>query len=288
MVRTSPTVAGWELMLRIRARRDERGVNSKAITQALGISPQYWSQLVKGKGVLAEDKLQVLMELLEFEPDEQRELLALRSVAKSRGWWSAYSALFDDELLRYYGLEEGAQSIRSVEGGVIPGLLQSEDYIRALMSSIVSTGRPTEAEQRVRARLHRQRRLSEDEPLRLSVVIGQSALLQQVGGPDVQRDQLRHLLDLIDRHPENLVLRVVPFDARGSVAGLNAATFHLLDFGNSRLPVLGWLETAIYGQIVEDSKQVEALDYLYNQFTSVAMSREDSMSLIKQTSSTLG
>ncbi|NKY49175.1 Scr1 family TA system antitoxin-like transcriptional regulator [Nocardia vermiculata] len=159
MSRTSPTVAGWELMLRIREQSKTLGVTATKIQRALGISAAYWSQVTHFQGVLTEEKLRPLLDLLEFEPDEQRELMALRELAKGKGWWDEYSALFDDEQSRFYGLEDGACRIRSVDNGVVPGLLQTEDYVRALVSSVGATGRPTEANQRVRARLQRQRRL---------------------------------------------------------------------------------------------------------------------------------
>ncbi|MEV6336969.1 DUF5753 domain-containing protein [Nocardia vinacea] len=282
MASTSPTVAGWELMLRLREQAVQRGVKPKEIVAALDITQQYWSLLNKTKGVLGEDKLQKLMDLLDFEAEEQNELAALRAIAKGRGWQAEYSALFNDEHMRFYGLEDGAESIRSFEFGVIPGLFQTEDYIRALMSAITMTGRPTEAEQRVQARLRRQRRLDEPNPVQLSIVIGQAALMQQVGGPDVQRAQLLHLLELADGHRKTLDLRVIPFDAKGSIAGLNAATFHLLDFASPRLQTLGWLETALYGEVVEDPKRVGELDYLYNKVHAAALSRERSLRLIKQ------
>ncbi|WP_280233845.1 DUF5753 domain-containing protein [Nocardia cyriacigeorgica] len=285
MAPNSPTVASWELMLRIREQAKASGVKAGVIHKALDISAAYWSQVSNARGVLTDDKLRHLVELLEFESDERDELFTLRTLAKGRGWWAEYSALFDADLMRFYGLEAGAQSIRSFESGVIPGLLQSEDYIRALMSAIVATGRPTEAEQRVRARLHRQRRLDDDDPLRLSVVVGEAALMQQVGGPDVLREQLRHLLALVDKYPDTLDLRVIPFDAKGSTAGLNAATFHLLDFASVRLPTIGWIETAIYGEIADDPKRVDALEYLYNQVKAAALDQSESSRLIDRTAS---
>jgi hypothetical protein len=287
MASTSPAVAGWELMLRLRDQAKQRGVSSKDIIGALEISQQYWSLLGKGKGVLNEDKLQKLMDLLDFDADEQAELVALRGVAKGRGWQAEYSGLFDDELMRFYGLEDGAQSIRSFEFSVIPGLLQTEAYVRALMSAITAT-RPTEAGQRVQARLHRQRRLDEPDSVRLSIVVGQSALMQQVGGPDVQRAQLLHLRELADKHSETLDLRVIPFDASGSIAGLNTATFHLLDFASPRLPTLGWLETALYGEVAEDPRRVAELDFLFNQVHTAALSRTESLRLIEQTAREIG
>ncbi|NNH71880.1 transcriptional regulator [Nocardia uniformis] len=285
MAHVSPTVAGWELMLRIREQGKAVGVKASAIQQALDISAAYWSQVTNYRGMFSEGKLEILMELLEFEPDEQRELCALRTAARQRGWWSGYSALFDDGQMRFYGMEDGARSIRSVEGGVIPGLLQTEDYIRALMSSIVYTARPTEVNQRVRARLERQRRLDGPDALQLSVIIGQAALMQEVGGPEVQRNQLRHLGEMVEKYDDNLDLRVIPFNARDSIAGLNVATFHLLDFESTRLPTVGWLDTAIYGELTEDRAKVEALDYLYRQLFTISLGREESLMLIDEIAS---
>ncbi|WP_228824628.1 helix-turn-helix domain-containing protein [Nocardia blacklockiae] len=269
-------------MLRLRERARQRGVSTKEIITALGITQQYWSLVGRGKGLLSEERLRTLMGVLEFGGDEQAELLDLRATAEGRGWNAEYSALFDSELMRFYGLEDGAESIRSFEFGVIPGLLQTEDYIRALMSAITATGRPTEAEQRVQARLHRQRRLDEPEPVQLSIVIGQAALVQQVGGPAVQRAQLEYLVDVAEQHRKNLDLRVIPFDAEGSVAAVNTSTFHLLDFASPRLPTVGWLETALYGEVVEDSRRVGELDFLYNKVHTIALGRTESLDLIGQ------
>ena len=285
MTRTSPTVAGWELMLRIRHQSKMRGVAGNRIQKALGVSAPYWSQLVNFRGVLVEEKLRILFDLLEFEPDEQQELLDLRELAKQRGWWNEFSALFDDEQMRYYGLEAGAKNIRSVDGCVIPGLLQTEEYVRSLMSSTVSTRRPTEAKQRVRARLRRQELLDDPEPLELTVIVGQAALMQEVGGPEIQRRQLRHLVDQIENHPDNLDLRVLPFDAKGSVAGMNAATFHLLDFESPRLPSIAWMETAIYGELTDDPNDTDSLDFVFGQLSTAALDRDESLKLIEKLSS---
>ncbi|MBB5914183.1 hypothetical protein BJY24_003050 [Nocardia transvalensis] len=283
MASTSPTVASWELMLRIVNRADERGLKAGAIPKALDVSQQYWSKLTRGRGVrgtLSEDKLTTLLNLLEFDADEQAELLALRDVAKGRNPYAEYSALFSEQLMRFYGLEAGAQSIRSFENSVVSGLLQTEDYIRALMKAIVTTGRPTEVEQRVSARLQRQRLLDGPEPLQLSIVMGEAALMHQVGGPQVHRGQLRHLVELIERHPGTLDVRVIPYEAGAAIAGLNSATFHLLDFESGRLPTVGWVESAAYGEIIDTPKRVNDMDYLYKQVRSIALDQKESADLI--------
>ncbi|MFE3317511.1 DUF5753 domain-containing protein [Nocardia sp. NPDC059195] len=266
-------------------RSDERGEKSKTIAQAVNVSPQYWSQLAQGKGVLAADKLEILMDRLEFEPDEQVELRTLREIAKGRNPYSKYSALFSAQLMRLYGLEDGAHSIRSFENCVVPGLLQCEDYIRVLMKASVTISRPTEVEQRVQARLQRQRRLDEPSPLRLSVVIGEAVLANRVGGPDIHRQQLCHLRDLVDKYPETLDLRVIPFEEGTSIASLNSSTFHLLDFESARLPPVGWFESTVRGEITDDPDQVKTMEYLYEQVHKAAVGRDDTIKLIGQLAS---
>ncbi|MFI1460310.1 DUF5753 domain-containing protein [Nocardia carnea] len=280
MAPPSPTVAVWELMLRIRQRAKELGVTSGVIQKTLGIGATYWSQVVNFKGVMTEAKLSARLDLLEVGADERAELLALRATAKDRGWWNQYSALYGEDTLRYYGLEHGASSIDSYEGSVIPGLLQTADYIRALTTSPVAT-KPAESEQRVRARLQRQERLTGNDPLRLTVVVGQAALMQQVGGPEIQRAQLRHVADMVERYPDTIDLRVIPFTAQGSAA-VNAATVHLLDFDSTRLPTVAWLESAVYAELIDDIRLIEQLKYQYARASASALDREASIELIQQ------
>src|SRR5699024_3473198 len=159
-----------------------------------------------------------------------------------RGCWSPSSALFSDELLRLYGLEYGAHGVRTHESLLIPGLLQTSEYARALISSDLANIRQVEVDQRVEVRMRRQERLADDNPLQLTAVISEAALLQQVGGPDVRRAQLEHLTDMIDAHPKTLQVNVIPFDVTaGGILG--ASTFHLLDFVSPQLPSLAWQET---------------------------------------------
>ncbi|GAB3209647.1 DUF5753 domain-containing protein [Nocardia tengchongensis] len=285
MTGMSPTVANWELMLRIRSRADDQGLKTSTIVKALDVSQQYWSALNRGRGTLAEDKLKDLLSLLEFDAEEREELHALRDIAKGRHPFAEYSALFNEQLMRFYGLETGAQNIRSFESTLIPGLLQTEDYIRVLMKSRVTTYRPTEVEQRVSARLQRQRLLTAPDPVEFSVVIGQAALMYKVGDDDVRSRQLQHLISMAERYPGTIEIRIVPYEAGGAIASLNSATFHLLDFKSARLPMLGWAESAAYFEVVDDPKRVTALDYLFSQIQSHALDRERSIELIKQVAS---
>lgn len=283
---SSPTVASWELSLRLRQRRAQLGIEVETITDQLGFTRNYWSAVEHERRILATEKLHRVLDVLECDDEERAELIALREAAKQRGWWSGYSALFSDELLRYHGLEYGAQSIRTYESLLIPGLLQTVDYARALVKASISV-RPVEVEPRVAARLRRQERLSGDDPLQLTAVVSEAALLQQIGGPQVLREQLRHLAAVVADHPDTIALRVIPFSAPAcNVFG--ASTFHLIDFAGARLPTLAWQETATAMGVLDKDMQVRELHFTHAEALQVSLSTEDSLRLVNERIRTMG
>ncbi|NQE88686.1 DUF5753 domain-containing protein [Nocardia terpenica] len=288
MVDASPTVAAWELMLRIKRQAAERGIKPAEIQRGLGVGAAYWSQVTNYKGILTEDKLNRLIDLLEFEADERQELLDLRAVAKGRSLYAQFSALLDDELMRFYNLEAGASSIRSFENSVIPGLLQTENYMRTLIKARVVTARPTEAEPRVQIRLLRQRRLAGEDAPKLAVVVGEASLRYQVGDTNVHREQLEHLRTLIEQRPGHLDFRVIPFASGTAIASLNAATFHLLGFPSPRLPIIGWMETAIRGEVTEEPRDVDGLVYQFEQIHSSALDQSESLDVVNEIARQIG
>ncbi|WP_378734398.1 DUF5753 domain-containing protein [Nocardia brasiliensis] len=285
----SPVVARWELARRLRQRRLGLGIGAASITKALDVSSAYWSHIENERNLLPEDKLDQLLEVLEIDDAERAELQELREVAKERGWWARYTALFDDELLRYYGLESGAVAVRTYEGVFMPGLLQGEEYIRALMVSAAATIPAIEIEQRVAVRLRRQQRLDGDDRLRLVVVIGEAALVQQFGGPGVLHRQLRHLAEVVRSHPDNVDLRVIPFTSSNILGG---TTFHLLDFASPHLPTLAWYESTVFGDLLVDDldrkeTRVRDLRFLHDHALDLALDRDASLTLIDEAAARL-
>jgi uncharacterized protein DUF5753/helix-turn-helix protein len=250
------------------------------VTSVLGFTRNYWSAVENERRVLTEDKLDILVELYELDEDERHELKQLRAAAKQRGWWSSYSALFNEHTLRLYGLEYGAHSVQSYGSLLVPGLLQAEPYVRALMSFGLPTTRAVEIEPRVQVRLLRQRRLTGDDPLRLSVLLSEAALVQRIGGPEVQRAQLDQLLRVLDELP-HVEVRVIPFTATGSGV-LGASNFHLLDFASPRLPTQGWYELVTIGSVITDKNVIRDLSVTYFDAFKQALSREDSIDLIRE------
>ena len=278
---SSPTVASWELALRLRQRRDQLGIEVQTITAMLGFSRNYWSAVENERKILAEDKLKSVLNLFEFDEEEQRELMELREAAKLRGWWARYSALFTEDTLRHYGLEHGAQAIRTYESVLIPGLLQTEAYARALMTADITTIRQVEVDQRVELRMRRQERLTGDDPLHLTAIVSQAALMQETGGPQVLREQLTHLARVIEERPDVVDFRVIPFNATGCGV-FGASTFHLIDFASTRLPTLAWQETVTAAGIIDDVGQVRDLSLTYVEALGRTLSPQESLDLIKR------
>lgn len=281
MAPLSPTVARWELMLRIRRRRNKFDVSASVVAKELGFTLSYWSKVEKER-ILAEDKLKKLMSLLEFDPAEREEMLRLREIAKQRGWWSNYVDLLPDSHVRLYGLELGAQTIRTYESVLVPGLLQTADYARALMVNDVARIRQVDVDRLVQVRLRRQQRLITEDPLHLTAIVNEAALTQQIGGPEIRQGQLRHLAAMVEQRPDTIDVRVIPFEAAGGGL-LGGATFHLLGFDNPLLPDIAWTETLIRLDLIEDPEPVRHLDTLFaNAMADSALPQAESLVLIER------
>ncbi|WP_282782301.1 MULTISPECIES: helix-turn-helix transcriptional regulator [unclassified Nocardia] len=278
MAPVSPTVARWELVLRLRELREQHGFDSATFAKRVGFTPANWSHVEKGRRVLTVNTIGPVLELLEVEGEEREELLALLAASKERGWWAKSSALIGTELQRYYGMEYGAEAIRSYDSLVIPGLLQTEEYARALISADVMI-RPVQVEQLVAVRMRRQQRLFDDDRPEVTAVVGEATLRQQIGGPKVLRGQLEHLARLLD-DSDAVTVRVIPFTATAG-AVLGGSSFHLLDFTAAALPTFGWVESAVFGGAVDDPDQVRDLSFAYVRALDQSLDRAESLEMIR-------
>ncbi|MFC7341404.1 DUF5753 domain-containing protein [Saccharopolyspora griseoalba] len=281
MAPVSPTVAAWAIGLRIRERREERGFRAANAAKQVGVAAAYLSDVEHGKKNLAEDRLNELVELYEIDDAEAEELRELRDQATQRGWWMNYSALFSDELLRFFGFEHGAESLRTYGSDLVAGPLQTPDYARAIIESGAPNLRLAEVDRRVQCRLTRARRITGDDPLQLTAVMSEAAIRQQVGGRDVHRDQLKHLAELVERHPATLDIRIVPFEATGHPA-MGGSGFFLMTFESGQLPAVLWQETVTSTQLIADPLTTREYGLAHADAMRNALTREDSLKMITE------
>ncbi len=172
---------------------------------------------------------------------DQLQRNSLRELARSasaRGWWHDYSDVLPPWFEAYVGLEEAATSIRAYEIQFVPGLLQTEDYARAV-TLLGHHGAPTdEIDRRVRLRMARQALLAEPRSVHLWAVLDEAALRRPAGRPGVMRRQLQHLIEAADR--PNVTIQVVPFKAGAHAAA--GGPFSVLRFAERDLPDVVYLE----------------------------------------------
>lgn len=141
--------------------------------------------------------------------DATREYLARDG--RLKGWWDSFADSLPGPLENLVGLEAEADTMLSFEIGMVPGLLQTEDYARAMAKAGPAELASAEVEARVEVWMKRQEALRQDPPLRLVSVMDEAALHLQVGGPAGMRAQLKHLFDVIEEYPR-VTVQVIPFD----------------------------------------------------------------------------
>jgi transcriptional regulator with XRE-family HTH domain len=168
---------------------------------------------------------------------ERAVFLEMVRKSNERGWWHRYTDLMPDWFQDFVGLEESAALIQNYELQFVPGLLQTEEYIRA----VASRGRPEHldepTERRVRLRLQRQKVLSRPGAPRLWAVVDESVLHRPIGGAAVLRRQIEHLLEMT-RLP-NITLQIVPYEMSGYSA---EGAFSMLRFAEPALPDIVYIE----------------------------------------------
>jgi transcriptional regulator with XRE-family HTH domain len=150
-----------------------------------------------------------LLTLYNVRDEEYREaLVELARLSRERTWWTDYRDIMRPG--NFIGLEAGAAVMRTWEPIILPGLLQTEDYMRALLQAGRPDDSPSDLQRRVSLRLTRQARLTGNRPLELHAVVDESAVRRTIGGPDVMAKQLAYLLEVVQR--PNVTLQVLPFE----------------------------------------------------------------------------
>jgi transcriptional regulator with XRE-family HTH domain len=276
----SPVVARWDLGRRLREKRELLGLSGAEGARLIGLSPTFLSDVETGKKNVPIAKLDQIADAYEFDNDEAAELHELRTTSGERGWWSRFSGLFQPEILRLFGYEHGAESMLTFNSTFIHGLLQTHAYAEAVVESGSPNVRLAEADRRVEARMVRQRRLKAPEPLRLTAVMSETALRQQIGDRDVLREQLWHLGRIVERYPDTVDVLIVPFTASGHPA--MDGSFQLMTFPSPSLPSVAWVEMVTSVLLIEDTTQVREYGIAHSGAMDAALDKQDSLDLINE------
>ena len=191
----SPTVRRRELGALLRALRTEKGWTAEEVAERLLVSPSKISRQETGQRGVSQRDIRELCDLYGVEGDQRQHLIDLASEGKQRAWWQTTRLPYST----YVGLEAEAVSISDYALSVMPGLLQTSEYARAVLEAMVPRWVPEIVEERVQGRLDRQERiLAAPGAPRFEAVMDESVLHRVVGSPEIMRAQLEHLLTLLD------------------------------------------------------------------------------------------
>jgi transcriptional regulator with XRE-family HTH domain len=223
----------------LRRLREAAGLTREAAGYQIRGSESKISRLELGRVGFKDRDITDLLELYGVQDEAQREgLLALAREANSPGWWHSYDDVLPNWFQTYVGLEGAARLIRSYELQFMPGLLQTEAYIRAVVTAGAPGASVAEVERRVHLRLTRQEILHQTDAPEFWAVVDEAALHRPIGGIKVMREQVERLLELMAL--PNVTLQVMPFRFGGH-AGESGA-FTILRFLEQELPDVVYIE----------------------------------------------
>jgi hypothetical protein len=252
--RGGPTVQRMLVGAKLRRLRTDLGLTRERAAEHIRASAWKIHRLENGQVGFKERDLLDLLDLYGVQDREEiADTLALAREANHPGWWQHYGDVLPAWFRAYVDLESAASLIRSYEGQFIPGLLQTDDYIRAVVQGAHLTHAPEEVGRRVRLRMARQIVLTREQPPRLWAVIDEAALRRPVGGREVMRGQLERLIEATKL--DNVTLQVLPFGTGAHPA--MAGAFSILRFGDQELPDVVYLEHLTGASYLEKRDEVE-------------------------------
>ncbi|MBB2911078.1 transcriptional regulator with XRE-family HTH domain [Streptosporangium becharense] len=269
-----PTILRILLGAQLRRLRTAKDISREQAGYAIRASHAKISRLELGRVGFKERDVADLLTLYGVTDIEERApLLALARQANAPGWWHKYGDLLPSWFEVYVGLEEAASVVRTYEVQFIPGLLQSPEYARAVIMLVHGGASPYEVDRRVALRMARQERLTRPDAPALWAVMDEAVLRRPIGGPQVLRDQVDHLLKATEL--PNVSLQIMPFDRGGHAAA--GGPFSILRFPERDLPDVVYMEqltSALYVDKLEETDHyMQVMDRLCVQAYSVAESK---------------
>jgi transcriptional regulator with XRE-family HTH domain len=281
--RCGPTALRIALGVQLRRLRENSNITTAQAAEAIRATHSKISRLERGRSGARQRDVDDLLTLYGVTDEAERErVLALTRQANAPGWWQQYTDVLPKWFELYVGLEKAASVIRTYEVQFIHGLMQTEDYARAVILIANAHAPAAEIDRRVAIRMKRQQLLTQPDAPELWAVLDEAALRRPPAGPAVMRAQLEHLLELTGL--PNVTLQIVPFDAGPHAAA--GGPFTILRFPEPDLPDLVYLEqlnSALYLDQQEDViDYVTVMDQLCVQAETGAASKDMLTALLKQ------
>ncbi len=276
---SGPTVRRMLLGSELRKYREAKGITRGEAGHHIRGSESKISRMELGRvGFKSRDVEDLLRLYGVADRDVIRTMAQMARDTKKPGWWQAYGDSLPNWFQVYVGLEEAATRIRVYEAQFVPGVLQTEEYARAIITGGAATPDPT-AEDRVAVRMRRQRHI-EDGGVKFWAIIDEAAVRRPVGGPDlgIMRRQLQRLIEFCDH--SDVTLQIIPFSA--GVHAAEAGSFTILRYPDFGLSDIVYLEQ-LTGSICLDKRQdIDAYTMAMERLSVIADPPSETKGLLKQ------
>ncbi|MFF4620596.1 helix-turn-helix domain-containing protein [Nonomuraea jabiensis] len=255
-VHSGPTALRILVGAQLRRLRESAGISREDAGYAIRSSHSKISRMEGGRTSFKPRDVSDLLIMYGVADETEREtLLTLAKQANEPSWWHDYRDVIPDWFEAYLGLEQDASVIRAHEVQFVPGLLQTEDYARAIFTMGNKGESEAQIERRVEVRMRRRLILEPPTPRKLWVVLDEAVLRHQVGSPEIMRGQLEHL-DRMAARP-HITVQVIPFGCGWAMGGVGPVT--ILRFPQSELHDVVYLEQLTNAQYL--TKEADVLPY---------------------------
>ena len=268
-----PTIRRRRLASELRRLREAADLTIDEVAEKLECSASKISRIETGHvGVTPRDARDML-ELYGQTGDEREALVQLAREARKPGWWQAYKEVFTGT---FVGLEADASSLRAFQALLVPGLLQTEPYARAVIRAMRPDADESDIQRRVDARTARQQLLTDPNPPEYWAVIDEAVLHRVVGGPEVMAHQADRLLAVAQL--PHVTIQVVPFGA-GAHPGMEGP-FLILGFPEQADPDVVYVDSTSGGFFLELPPDVRRYILMFDHLRATALKPDDSVEVI--------
>ena len=273
-MRIKGTLPQRQLARTLRRLREEAGLSLEEAAPKLDWSASKLSRIETAQQGVDVHGVRSMLDLYDVGGAQWTEIIGLTREARKKNEWHVYG--ISDR--GYPRLEMNTTVVHEYQLGYVPGLLQTEEYMRALFRNSPQRLTDVEVDQAVEVRLFRQRRLTTEPALELVAIVDESVLRRPVGGIEVMRAQLRHLV--VASSLPSVCLQVLP-TSLGAHSGLNGS-FIVLGFGDPEEPEIAYVEHTAKRLHLEKEGDVRACKLVFGRLRSEALSPQDSAAFIER------
>jgi transcriptional regulator with XRE-family HTH domain len=260
----SPTVRRRRLAAELRALRERSRLTIEQVAERMEVSSSKISRIETARVGTPPRDVRDLLDIYGVTGEQRETLLRIAREAREKHWLDPYSDL---PFFAAANMEGAASSMRIYSAQVVPGLLQTVDYGRAVIRAIRVDLEQGEIDRRVEVRKERQSILTREDPPHLWVVLDEAVLQRVIGGVEVQRAQLQRLVEATAL--PRVTLQVLPFTA-GAHAGLDGE-FTILSFPDDADQDVVYIENTMSDLYLEHPDAIRRYNLLFDHLRAKAL-----------------